>query len=126
MKYLQILIELFIAVLLVSDVKCQSENLAVYNNEHNQLDSLNSYFFANNFFKTRSPTPIEASCLSYYSYLAKLGSLFTQCVVSYSRPFRVCENCLKYYLEILDAKKLIKNVPKNFNLFFLFYLNCQV
>lgn len=59
---------------------------------------------------TRPPTPIEASCLSYYSYLAKLGSLFTQCVVNYSRPFRVCENCLRYYMKITEAKKLIKNV----------------
>lgn len=58
---------------------------------------------------TRPPTPIEPSCLSYYSYLAKLGSLFTQCVVSFSRPFRVCENCLKYYMQIQDAKDLIKN-----------------
>jgi hypothetical protein len=58
---------------------------------------------------TYSPLPIEPSCLSYYSNLAELGSLFTQCVVSYSRPFRVCENCLKYYLEIKEAKELIKN-----------------
>ncbi len=56
------------------------------------------------------PTPIEPSCLSYYSYLAKIGSLFTQCVVNYSRPFRVCQNCLKYYIEIKDAKNLIQNV----------------
>lgn len=60
------------------------------------------------------PTPIEPSCLSYYSYLAKLGSLFTQCVVNYSRPFRVCDNCLKYYMEIIDAKKLIQNVRRDF------------
>lgn len=57
----------------------------------------------------RPPTPIEASCLSYYSYLAKLGSTFTRCVVSYSRPFRVCENCLRYYMQITEAKSLIKN-----------------
>lgn len=60
-------------------------------------------------FDTKPPTPIESSCLSYYSYLARLGSLFTQCVVSYSRPFRVCENCLRYYMQINDAKRLIKN-----------------
>lgn len=63
-----------------------------------------------NAMETRQPpVPIEPSCLSYYSYLAKLGSLFTQCVVSFSRPFRVCENCLKYYMQIQEAKALIKN-----------------
>ena len=66
------------------------------------------------FDATRPPTPIEASCLSYYSYLAKLGSLFTQCVVNYSRPFRVCENCLKYYMQITEAKRLIKNVNNTY------------
>lgn len=63
---------------------------------------------------TKPPTPIEPSCMSYYSYLAKLGAQFTQCVVDYSRPFRVCENCLRYYMEIVDAKKLIKNVRITF------------
>jgi len=72
------------------------------------------------------PTPIEPSCLSYYSYLAKLGSLFTQCVVNYSRPFRVCDNCLKYYMEIIDAKKLIQNVRRDLVFFNFKYSNNKI
>jgi hypothetical protein len=92
--------------------------IILFNNclcNNSMTNSNQSIWATTGYSKTLTPTPIEASCLSYYSYLAKLGSLFTQCVVSYSRPFRVCENCLKYYLEIIDAKKLIKNVKPNRN-----------
>jgi len=83
---------------------CFNVSNCFFSIDENYDNILNESFDA-----TRPPTPIEASCLSYYSYLAKLGSLFTQCVVNYSRPFRVCENCLKYYMKITEAKRLIKN-----------------
>lgn len=94
-----------ISLVLLSSFQCYQVPIESLNYANETITTLDSKLA----FDTRPPTPIESSCLSYYSYLARLGSLFTQCVVSYSRPFRVCENCLRYYMEISDAKQLIKN-----------------
>lgn len=54
--------------------------------------------------------PVDNRCLSYYRTLADVSARFIECVANYSRPFRVCQNCLNRYLDFTQIHKLIQNV----------------
>ena len=54
--------------------------------------------------------PIDNLCLSYYKDLTLTSAQFIECAVNYSRPFHLCQNCLKSYLEMRDVRNLIINV----------------
>lgn len=56
--------------------------------------------------------PIDNRCLFYYRTLADASAQFVECVANYSRPFRVCQNCLNRYLDFKNIHMLIKNVNK--------------
>lgn len=103
MKFLRKYLLILIVFTLITYIENVNDHIRLLKHYENNVTSVEEEEY------TKPPTPIEASCLSYYSYLARLGSLFTQCVVSYSRPFRVCENCLSYYMKISEAKRLIRN-----------------
>ena len=54
--------------------------------------------------------PIDNVCLSYYKQLTLTSSQFIECAVNNSRPFHLCSNCLKSYLQLKDVRNLIYNV----------------
>lgn len=80
--------------------------------------SLDSPGYFNNHFSLRTygnnSKPIENTCIAYYKNLAQVSSSFIQCVANNSRPFRVCQNCLMYYLQFNEAYTLIKDVKTCF------------
>ena len=55
--------------------------------------------------------PIDNVCLSYYKELTRVSSKFFECTVNNSRPFHMCQNCIKYYLEVNEIKKMISSDP---------------
>lgn len=64
---------------------------------------------------SNSSDPIENSCIVYFKDLSEDFSLFTQCVANYSRPFHICQNCIKYYLSLNKTRNLILDVSKSGN-----------
>lgn len=76
----------------------------------NDLESFFDFFNYYDMLPTKLSIPIENLCLSYYNKLTVASSRFIECAVNNSRPFHVCQNCLKHYLEVKDVRKLIASV----------------
>ena len=74
------------------------------------LESLFDFFNFDKDFPTKLSIPIENLCLSYYNKLTYTSSKVIECAVNNSRPFHVCQNCLRHYLEYKDVLKLIDSV----------------
>jgi hypothetical protein len=81
------------------------------------LESLFDFFNFDKDFPTKLSIPIENLCLSYYNKLTYTSSKVIECAVNNSRPFHVCQNCLRHYLEYKDVLKLIDSVSITFKLF---------
>lgn len=99
----------------------QNVNIGEARLEKNQF---NSEFLTNIFKRFKSmnnqyvaeltnnlSVPIENMCLSFYKELTKVSSKFFECTVNNSRPFHLCQNCIKYYLEVNEIKKRINSDP---------------
>ena len=74
------------------------------------IEALFDFFNSYETLPTKLSIPIENLCLSYYNKLTLASSKFIECAVNNSRPFHVCQNCLKPYLEVKDVRMLIKSV----------------
>jgi hypothetical protein len=83
---------------------------------HQYAKHQNEIFFEtiiSNAATTTTTNDTKYACLGYFDNLARVSSLFTQCVINNSRPFHLCQNCAQYYLQVKDTYSLIMSVSNS-------------
>ncbi|KAJ9591085.1 hypothetical protein L9F63_002366, partial [Diploptera punctata] len=48
-------------------------------------------------------TVLKKTCEKQLDYFANATSNFTKCAITHARPIRLCEKCIYYYLNVLEA-----------------------
>ncbi len=81
----------------------------------NRLKNLNDRqsngfsFSSNNKYKTDDDwINIENACLANYESLAKANAEFFSCVLTNSRPFRICGSCNRTYHQVIQTRDIIE------------------